>query len=82
VSGGGGVAAAGRGTRGAEGGLRAQKIAVVLCFLLRRTEDRVRFGDLDEPFRRGWVVGVEVRVVGFGKLVELPVGCTMSVLRL
>ena len=49
----------------------AEEVAVVAGLLFGRTEGGVGFAYLDEAVACGGVVGVEVRVVGFGEFVEL-----------
>lgn len=66
---------------GGGGWLGAEEVAVVAGFLVRGAEGGVGFGDLDEALGGGRVVGVEVRVVGFGEFVELSVSVASALLR-
>ena len=51
--------------------LRAEEVSIVAGAFLSGAEGGVGFADFDEALRGGGVVGVEVRVVGFGEFVEL-----------
>jgi hypothetical protein len=57
---------------------RWEEVAIVSFALLWRAESRVGFADGYEALRLGWIVGMEVWMVGFGKLVELPAGDRQS----
>ena len=55
--------------------LGAEEVPIVAGAFFWRAEGCVCFADFHEALGGGWVVRVEVWVVGFGEFVELSVIC-------
>lgn len=49
--------------------LRA-KFAVVVLSLFCVAENGISFADFDEALARGWIIGIDIRVMGFGEGIE------------
>ena len=55
------------------------EVPIISGLLFRRAEGGVGLGDLHEALGGSWVVGVQVGMVGFGELVELPMHQNISI---